>query len=440
MNSLVSIVIPVYNKEKFIKQCVESCMNQTYKNLEILCVDDGSTDKSIEIMSELVEQDSRVHLLHHMHTVNCAAGARNMGLENAKGEYILFLDADDWIEPNCIEVAYRVAIDNDLDITIFNYKRFNSSTNRYSNSFNNIEKLPHEDVFNYKTIKRDIFQIVVGYVWTNLYRRNLIGSLRFQEIPVIDDRFFAHMLLVEAQRIMFIPIKLINYRVGEESSQTYTFREEMMLSEFKAQEMIKQGLIDRNKYDEVKESFLKKSITYIIHAFNRDIEAMGVNNCKKLYELIHNNLGYIDDEEISYVDYKNEKYLKEYFYIKENSFDKFVYEYYVKNRYDFIIPEDLIKKDDKVILYGAGNVGKDYFSQIISKDFCVLVSWCDAAWEKIGYPIENIEIALKKNFNKVIVAIENENTANIIAEELQNIWGIKKDKIVWGNPILRFNQ
>ena len=106
-NPLVSIIIPVYNVEKYLQQCVGSVLAQTYKHLEIVLIDDGSTDQSPRMCDEYAAQYENIYVFHKQN--GGASTARNIGLENAKGEYIFFLDSDDWLEPNALETMITTA-------------------------------------------------------------------------------------------------------------------------------------------------------------------------------------------------------------------------------------------------------------------------------------------------------------------------------------------
>lgn len=119
MNSLVTVVVPIYNVEKYLSRCIESIINQTYRNLEIILVDDGSPDRCPAICDEFAEKDSRIKVIHK---VNAGLGmARNTGIDNATGDYICFFDSDDYIEPDTIEFCLTSAVDNKADLVVFGH-------------------------------------------------------------------------------------------------------------------------------------------------------------------------------------------------------------------------------------------------------------------------------------------------------------------------------
>ena len=119
MDKLISVIVPVYNVEKFLDKCISSIVNQTYKNLEIILIDDGSTDESVQICDKWQEKDNRVRLTHKENTG--VSDTRNIGLEKTTGEYICFVDSDDYIEPDYIENLYKSLTENNADIASITY-------------------------------------------------------------------------------------------------------------------------------------------------------------------------------------------------------------------------------------------------------------------------------------------------------------------------------
>ena len=118
MNDLVSIIVPIYNEEKYLGHCLESLLDQSYENLEIICVNDGSTDNSLEILNEYSKRDFRVKLF--VQPNQGLSISRNNGLSKANGEYVLFVDCDDWIERDTIKLLYENAQMNDSEVVLYN--------------------------------------------------------------------------------------------------------------------------------------------------------------------------------------------------------------------------------------------------------------------------------------------------------------------------------
>ena len=124
---MVSIIVPVYNVEKYIEECIDSLINQTYKDIEVILVDDGSTDASGEICDRYAQKDSRVKVYHNEN--DGPSKARNFGLDKATGEFVTFVDSDDWIESEAIELLISV-IEDDIDVIFFNLREVNSTNVR----------------------------------------------------------------------------------------------------------------------------------------------------------------------------------------------------------------------------------------------------------------------------------------------------------------------
>ena len=121
MSALISIIVPVYNQEKYLSRCLDSILDQTYKNLEIICVDDKSTDGSAEIIKHYVQKDSRI--VYYRNTGKGVSSARNYGIERANGEYIGFVDSDDFIQPQMYEFMLRAMQENDCEMVACGYER-----------------------------------------------------------------------------------------------------------------------------------------------------------------------------------------------------------------------------------------------------------------------------------------------------------------------------
>ena len=123
----ISVIIPVYNVEKYLRECLDSLINQSFKDFEVICIDDGSTDKSYKILEEYSQKDSRIKVLKQEH--NGAGAARNLGIEIAKGKYIQFLDSDDYFEPNMLEELYNTAEKFGADMAVCSARKVDEAGN-----------------------------------------------------------------------------------------------------------------------------------------------------------------------------------------------------------------------------------------------------------------------------------------------------------------------
>lgn len=126
---LISIIVPIYNADCYLRQCLDCIINQSYKNFEVLLINDGSVDDSAIICKEYVETDSRIHYFEKEN--GGVSSARNLGLKNVKGNYITFVDSDDWVEENYLEVLYNALKENEVDVAISSHNYFNMDDNLY---------------------------------------------------------------------------------------------------------------------------------------------------------------------------------------------------------------------------------------------------------------------------------------------------------------------
>ena len=176
MDTKISIIIPVYNVEKFLKECLDSILHQTFQDYEIICIDDGSSDRSLDILQEYKRKDNRFVIIRQKHFG--AGAARNLGIKYAKSKYLQFLDADDCFEPTFLEEMYRHAEKFNADITVCSARKINSDgiTIETNNPLwpLNLDKVPLERVFNRKNYPEDIFGLFCVVPWNKLYRKNLI--------------------------------------------------------------------------------------------------------------------------------------------------------------------------------------------------------------------------------------------------------------------------
>lgn len=206
--SKVSIIIPIYNAEKFLKQCLDSIINQTYKNLEIICVNDGSVDNSLQLLKEYKAKDERVIIVDKKNAG--VSEARNDGIRVSSGDYIAFVDSDDWLEKDAIENLYNALIENNVDIVRSTY---------YENESEEKEKLINNlyDVENQKicTAEANFVELVINNiysgkfassVWALLVKKEcLIKTSLFQKnIPYAEDMILCSELLNVAESIYFL--------------------------------------------------------------------------------------------------------------------------------------------------------------------------------------------------------------------------------------------
>lgn len=216
----ISIVLPVYNMEMLIEETISSILAQTYKDFELICIDDGSSDRTPILLDKLAKQDSRIRVYRQD---NAGPGAsRNAGLDKATGTYVMMLDADDIYHPDMLEKMCTMAIAHDADIVVCSSNRFDDSTGDSLDSWwtLNISQIPTKDVFSYKDMPDFIFSAFMGWPWDKLYKREFVEghSLRYPHLSNSEDLYFVFLSLVKAERITIIEEPLIEHRDNRSNS------------------------------------------------------------------------------------------------------------------------------------------------------------------------------------------------------------------------------
>lgn len=216
-NHLVSVIVPVYGVEQFLTQCIDSILGQTYSNLEVFLIDDGSPDKCPTICDQYSAQDSRVHVIHQ--TNQGLSAARNTGLSQAHGEFILCVDSDDWIEPELVEKTVDLAIECKSDVVIFRYKNVSENGAQFSTPRDSLN-FPVEEYIDPKTALSYIFRMKLpNYAWSYLSRRTLITDkqIRFPEGRQMEDIATTYKIWGAAKKISLLQEDLYNYRTRQGS-------------------------------------------------------------------------------------------------------------------------------------------------------------------------------------------------------------------------------
>lgn len=223
----VSVIIPVYNVENYLKKCLDSVIAQTYSDLEIICVDDGSTDHSIEILRMYEKKDSRVRVFTQER--QGVSAARNRGLEAATGKYISFVDSDDFLQWNTYEILTEVAEENDLDLIMFGANVFPEGE---AEGWIKDKLDAHYKVYEQRTPGEVIFQEKAStpFLWLHFLKRSLLErpwKIRFDEtMNLAEDQLLQFQYVPRAKKVMVIEDKLYNYRCARNASlmQLYSSR------------------------------------------------------------------------------------------------------------------------------------------------------------------------------------------------------------------------
>ena len=221
MNELVSVVIPVYNCYQYIDKCIESIRSQSYRNLEIILIDDGSTDGSSEKCDAFKNIDNRIMVYHQKNSGVCYS--RNFGKKNASGNYIMFIDADDWIESNFVEVMLNKLLKNKVDacwsIKIFKDSEGERILSNIPIGIYNADKILH----------KHFHGEFISPTWTALYDLRVIDKCEFpNDIYMLEDYHFNAQVLSVCNNVMIIDDKLYHYRTNFDSASWASLNEKKL--------------------------------------------------------------------------------------------------------------------------------------------------------------------------------------------------------------------
>lgn len=383
----ITIIVPVYNVEAYLTRCIESILCQTYPYLQILLIDDGSTDRSGEICDRYAVQDGRIEVFH---TENRGlVAARKFGLRNASGKYIGFVDSDDYIEADMFEKMAEVIEESQADFIHTGFIRENS---QYIETVLGFE----DGVFELKNSK-DREQFLVKYVlkakaessisysiWSKLYRSDLIKrcyTLLLNDQQYGEDLYSLCLCILQSQKIALSRYAGYHYVVKKESMSH----------------------LQRAKYVE-KEMDLCSNVKRNICNYNEQIYSDLEDN---IYSFIMNRM-------IRLIDQIDDRVSIQKFYFED-----------IKSL-----------KGKKIAIFGAGAVGRDYYAQFCMYRDIEIVAWFDSNYEKYKYDYSEIAGADKVGnylFEKIIIAVNDNKTAKEITEML-SAYGLSEAKIVWEKP------
>lgn len=381
---LVSVIVPVYNAEKYIEKCLDSILNQTFKDFEVVIVDDGSTDCSGIIADTFAEKYDNVKVFHKEN--QGLISARIDGLKYAQGKYIAFVDADDWIDADFLEILADSILQHDADIVVSDcIQELNGvpvkKTNQFKSGVYESQKLVSE-VYPKMLHYEGFFKFgILPYMWNKLYKKEiLLGCYENINISIYDgeDVAVVYPYLLKSKKMVVLEDAKYHYRIHNSSMS-----------------------IDKKAdyYENVSYLYLhlndifKKTKWYkvLLSQLNQYMRMMIFNG---------NKVAHIDSQ---------------------------------KN----IFPFDKIPKNSKIVLYGAGYIGKTYAYQVKQINYCNIVAWVDKEAEKkemkeLGVLIP--EVIKKVDYDYILISIENAEVVRQIIQYLTDM-GVCEKKIIKTNDL-----
>ncbi len=463
MEPKISVIIPVYNAEPYLEQCIESVLGQTLREIEIICVDDGSTDRSGDMLEEYRRRDSRVTVVHQE---NLHAGvARNKGMELASGKYLAFLDADDYYRPNCLEKLYERAELVQAEVVVFGHYAYFDETGEelaFWLPFGRIEAYADPLLFSAADEAETLFQEFSGTPWDKLFRTDYIreNGFFFQDIPALEDNRFIYPAIAYAGRISLLQERLVVHRYGNPQSLENT-REKSWNSIF----AMFDGLWEELERLHLSEKFRQTFDNFVIVCLLYNLEMIGekdafVQVCERAkretipkYRLLEHSpeychiqqnaqrlrdLAVMDPFEYLVADHRRFYHT---FEIETSRLSATCTGYEMlkgeceelKRTKRWSFPTERLPAGSRVAVYGAGDVGKDFYAQLNDSKRLQVTAWADgnaAELRQRGYPVCDRQALRDAAFDHVVIAVLSRETAEEIGRELL-LEGIEKEKLVW---------
>ncbi|HNW86694.1 MAG TPA: glycosyltransferase [Candidatus Limiplasma sp.] len=258
----VSVIIPVYNVEQYISETIESLLAQSFADFEVIFIDDGSTDSSGDIIKSYIQAHQNFSYFHQIHSY--AGNARNLGMENAQGEYLLFLDADDFFDEQMLSETVSHADKTKADIVLFSYDRYHQKDGKYIPQPNGlrVKHISNFTTFSYLDVPDQIFNLSTNSTWTKLFRRSFIQkhNLKFEPLHNANDVTFMLSALAMANRIAWLNNPFVHYRIGL-SNNLQAQKGQHPCDFIEAFSSLAKKLRDAGLYQSVEKSFINNAIS-----------------------------------------------------------------------------------------------------------------------------------------------------------------------------------
>ncbi len=293
----ISIIIPVYNVEKYLSQCLDSLVNQTFKDIEIICVNDGSPDNSLEILNSYAQKDSRVKVISQENSG--ASIARNNALDHVTGEYIMFVDGDDWVELDTCKIALEASTSYGADVVMWDYIGEFSAASRPKNIFDSDKVFDGTEV---KPLHRRFVGLLgkelsepekadaLCTVWGKLYKRNSIYdyNIKFYDIRKIgtyEDGLFNLDVFENISKVVYIHKHLYHYRKDNEGSITSVYKEKLQSQHENIHKYLSNYIQSHNLSDDYKKA-LNNRIALELVGYGLNILKLPNGKIKELKNII----------------------------------------------------------------------------------------------------------------------------------------------------------
>lgn len=380
----VSVIIPVYNNEKYLEECLNSILKQTLSDMEIICVDDGSTDGSPLILDEYARKDSRIHAIHQEN--RGVVAARNIGFQNAKGDYVGFVDSDDWIESDMYEKLYSLAAQSGADMVCSGYYLEGAYTTFHADTIHEgkyedekLTALRNNAIYNFERREVGIRASICCKLFAGDFIKGVLCNIP-ETLIVSEDKMCVVRAVLEAKTILVTHEGYYHYRINQNST---------------------------------------------VHTPNTEYLSY-VNEVYKCFNMLYEHPNFTKEMRI-----QAELYITELMIKGINSLLGFEHSNLL-----WIDPYWLekIPVGSRIVLYGGGVLGEKYRTHLCNSKEHIYVTCVDFGCDNMEYnpnmPIESPQILSDKEYDYVVITIKNPNKARDIRVQLIQT-GVPEDKILW---------
>ena len=328
MSPKISVIIPTFNVEKYIGQCMDTVLGQTLQEIEVICVDDGSEDSTLEILKAYAKKDGRMKVIKQ-ENINAGA-ARNRGLKYATGKYVVFLDADDFFEKKMLEKMWERAEKVQAEVVVAGSDVFDDDKQIYTEgrAFER-EMIPRAEVFAGRDVDK-LFLVFVGWPWDKMFLKEFLDEnrLKFQEQRSTNDLYFVYAALAKARKVSVVDEVLAHHRVNVRTSISMT-REKSWGCAFEAILKLKKQLVEWKMFDEAMQ---RSFVNYALHHLLWHLETLRKPAQEKFYNALREKwvlaCGLVDEKDY----YFDENEFEKLVCIKNNSYVDYLYDTVMKLR------------------------------------------------------------------------------------------------------------
>ena len=419
----ISILTPIYNAESFLKQCAESVINQPFREIEWVCVNDGSTDNSLHILEQYAQKDSRIRVINQ--TNQGPAVALNRAMENATGEFIHFLDADDYLTDNAYEKPYVIASKNNLDILKVKAYPINAFTgqliggtiaDRYALSKMSPEN--YKKPFSFVEFPEKLTSYPVFAPWSGIYRRSFLmdNNIRFNSLRAFADHSFYFTAIAHSRRIMIADAYVLYSRRHNPNSLVGDYVKRFS-EHFESFNIIREdcSFLPKKAYSSVLSSEIESIFSWYHKVLNQNDDSMEATQ-------LMNDFARSFDISVINNKCKNSLWYLEYLIIKQELSGESITSSQAKEHLSTEIRKRLpsmknIRPKSKVVLYGAGTLGGRIYRLFQTSRFCDIVLLVDRKWKDFQskkLPVYSPDDMLAIEYDYVLICVENKSYVNDI--------------------------